>query len=593
MIGVKGIVEGVVRPTFAAVNGESALSRQLTQLAMDSAAALTLVGMLGAVYTFDHGPLPAVQASASDSLARIDEDRRAAPTHSDEPGQTDQETDDDRLPAGLAAEFAVSGPRDATALASGPPIIIPGIEPRATTTGIKPQRPTLFGRTAPPVRASARAPAQPPPVAQPIRKPLEVEFFGIRSEATTVAFVVDCSGSMEGEKFEQVRFHLAKSIVNLQPEQAFYVVFFNDRFFPMFGLRSHFALVQGTAAMKVKCLHWLAQARPSEGTNPEPALFFTSQFRTQRIDFLTDGQFPPLSPRTMNALLSHSIKVNCVAFGQDCDANNLRSIALRTGGIYKLVTPRGGLPNLYFAPPEMLRNALRSSNAEIRTLAMRVIFGLELPLASEIVDVLQDPDLELRNDVHQELIRVAAGSDFGPSDDSSAEIAAAVSRWHKWTKWRSSTVVKTIAEKLASANTDDRWVGAAIVRQRGFSLLDELIAIVGDANRQIRREAHAALTHLAKGPDFGPQSDATQAEVAEAARKWTAWRADALAAAAVAKAAEREKQAGNLLRVAKKFLSQAEKDNNFQQPAQEKLERIVHEFPDTTAAAEARTLLAK
>ncbi len=51
---------------------------------------------------------------------------------------------------------------------------------------------------------------------------------------------------------------------------------------------------------------------------------------------------------------------------------------------------------------------------------------------------------------------------------------------------------------------------------------DELIALLTDANPEVRQAAHDALAVIS-GVDHGPAPTATEAERAEAARLWKAW----------------------------------------------------------------------
>ena len=54
------------------------------------------------------------------------------------------------------------------------------------------------------------------------------------------------------------------------------------------------------------------------------------------------------------------------------------------------------------------------------------------------------------------------------------------------------------------------------------SFVPDLIKLLDDAEQPVIRAAHAALKALTQ-QDFGPESEATRAERAEAVRRWKEW----------------------------------------------------------------------
>ena len=192
------------------------------------------------------------------------------------------------------------------------------------------------------------------PIQLPARRRMleQVEFFKTPAAAKSVAFVVDCSGSMQGEKFQRAQAELARSVINLRRGQSFYVVFFNEGFVPMFGERSP-AMEAALPDVKTRVIEWLNRVRSSGGTNPEPALTIAAKLEPDVIYLLTDGQFNSLRPRTLDSLTARRIIVHTIGFGADSDTANLQAIAARTGGIYRAVAVSDvGASTMYLASPE-------------------------------------------------------------------------------------------------------------------------------------------------------------------------------------------------------------------------------------------------
>lgn len=151
----------------------------------------------------------------------------------------------------------------------------------------KPPEPVIVETVTPMDTPEVQQPAyQPPPVAN------EVEFFGNESVADSVCFVVDCSGSMYGQMYE-VREQLKKSILNLNSDQSFAIVFF------MNGqeiLTNHLGmLVQATASAKSRALKLTESIRPAGTTDAVHALKCAMRMKDakgrgpQLVYFLTDG----------------------------------------------------------------------------------------------------------------------------------------------------------------------------------------------------------------------------------------------------------------------------------------------------------------
>jgi len=120
----------------------------------------------------------------------------------------------------------------------------------------------------------------------------EVEFFGQKSIVQRICYVVDCSGSMHGQMY-QVKEQLKTSILRLNSQQAFCVVFFMEG--QKLVTTGDGMLQSATAQAKSKALKLIDAVRPSGSTDAEHALQQALQLkdaeggRPEVIYFLTDG----------------------------------------------------------------------------------------------------------------------------------------------------------------------------------------------------------------------------------------------------------------------------------------------------------------
>jgi hypothetical protein len=167
------------------------------------------------------------------------------------------------------------------------------------------------------------------------------EFFGIGGYGKTFVYVVDCSDSMNNRgKFERARYELLKSIEQLGSEQRYYVVFYNERAYPMDADKPLLATQENVA----QTTQWINQVIPDGGTNPLPALLFALSLRPDAIYFLSDGQFDPGTIQALRyqnrqnlRLQIRQIPIHAIAFLDRIAEGLMRTIARNSGGEYRFV----------------------------------------------------------------------------------------------------------------------------------------------------------------------------------------------------------------------------------------------------------------
>ena len=435
-------------------------------------------------------------------------------------------------------------------------------------------------------------------------QPAKIEFFATETKAVSVGFVVDCSSSMGGAKFQAVCAELAKSITALKPDQQFFVVFFNDGFFPMTGNSDQPKLMPANRENKKNILTFLQSARSDGGTNPEPALQFMTGLGPEVIYLLTDGGFSPLNPATYNDLNAARIVVHTIGFETGGPIPILQEIASRTSGTFRSAVMTGINSGLFFGDSQAVRAALADADPSVRREAVSVTLIRELPLVVEMISMLADSDAAVCSEVHDELRNLAQGTDFGPAD--AGDIPDAIQRWKLWWSLRKSSREKLLGH-LRGDDADTRWVAASLARTSGLDAPDELIAAMRVApSRVVWEELHTAIVQCCVGQDFGPAPTASAEQVVEAADRWAVWRVEEREKAAREMLEEREKAARELLAkqekearelLAKRINIAAEKlrlarlliDRN-PDAVMRRCRELMSDFADTPSAAEAKLL---
>jgi hypothetical protein len=163
-------------------------------------------------------------------------------------------------------------------------------------------------------------------------------FYGTEARGTRFVYVVDCSQSMTGARFDKACSELLSSILTLGKKQSFYVVFFNTEEFPQFyPVIDNFLSAASTASFD-KLSAWMRNVRPMGGTNPAPALKRALQLEPDAIFLLSDGEFDlrPSMQVIHNFNRSRAV-IHTVALGSPAGRPMLEAIAAATGGTYRFV----------------------------------------------------------------------------------------------------------------------------------------------------------------------------------------------------------------------------------------------------------------
>jgi hypothetical protein len=177
------------------------------------------------------------------------------------------------------------------------------------------------------------------------------EFFGLRGEGNHFAWVVDCSNSMRGKRFQTAVEELIKSVEGLKPQQRFFVVFYAQDTFPMQldaqGPATRSSLATDEAKWNLR--QWALRQSTHPGGPPDQALQVALKRRPDAIFLLTDGLFPD---RVESFLEKENVvetafedpkpraTIHTIGFDSRDGESRLRRIAHRHRGQYTFVPLR-------------------------------------------------------------------------------------------------------------------------------------------------------------------------------------------------------------------------------------------------------------
>jgi hypothetical protein len=156
-------------------------------------------------------------------------------------------------------------------------------------------------------------------------------FYGVRSVAQTVVFVVDCSGSMADDgRLARAKIELLKSVADLQFPQKFLVIFYDDEPMPMPGALLRSADIGARDAL----MGWLRTIDADGGTDPRAAMSMAIGTNPDAIYLLSDGAFPDGTVESIAARNKRKIPIHCVDLAGGRAGDHLMRIARDSGGKY-------------------------------------------------------------------------------------------------------------------------------------------------------------------------------------------------------------------------------------------------------------------
>jgi hypothetical protein len=169
------------------------------------------------------------------------------------------------------------------------------------------------------------------------------EFFGTRARGSKFVYIIDCSSSMSGAKFDKAKAELIASIKRLKSTHSTFVYFFSSDSYPMFEPdgQAETKLLKCTKENVARIEQWILDFPCRGGTMPRQSLLDALDLKADAIFFLTDGGFDPTvadDVRTKN----HSgegkpTSINTICFTDKTGEPVMEKIAKENKGDYRFV----------------------------------------------------------------------------------------------------------------------------------------------------------------------------------------------------------------------------------------------------------------
>lgn len=162
-------------------------------------------------------------------------------------------------------------------------------------------------------------------------------FFGVEAKGDRIAFVVDISGSMIGDRLGELKSQLSSAINEMTETSSFLVVPFSSEAFPLGGKlewREANGKNKGTASAQIEALAADGGTEAMRGFEE----MFRARPRPDVIFFMTDGQFREDVPNTLKSMnKSPRVKIHCICFEENLSEAQMKQIAKDSGGTYTFV----------------------------------------------------------------------------------------------------------------------------------------------------------------------------------------------------------------------------------------------------------------
>jgi uncharacterized protein with von Willebrand factor type A (vWA) domain len=161
-------------------------------------------------------------------------------------------------------------------------------------------------------------------------------FFGLEARGGKFVYVVDRSSSMRGDKLQDTKAELIRSVHSLTRTMEFFIIFYDSSFEPMPAR----GLVKATGSSKNKYLGWVEGINSRGGTEPEQAMLMALSLKPDAIWLLSDGQFSHRACNVIRAANPNArIQIHTIAFHSARGQSVLQRIAEENGGHYRFVPP--------------------------------------------------------------------------------------------------------------------------------------------------------------------------------------------------------------------------------------------------------------
>ncbi len=167
-------------------------------------------------------------------------------------------------------------------------------------------------------------------------------FFGLNiHDSRRIVFVVDNSKSMNHPhdsdaktRYRRLKLELVRCLLQMQAQQAFYVIFFSDETTPMPARDLQPCIPE----IRDRYLHWIASLPTGAGpTDPREAMQHALRLQPDIICFLTDGDFYPGFQKHLLQIQQRRTAIHTFAIGNADAAATLSALAEQNRGEYRFI----------------------------------------------------------------------------------------------------------------------------------------------------------------------------------------------------------------------------------------------------------------
>ncbi|MEO2045026.1 MAG: vWA domain-containing protein [Pirellulales bacterium] len=175
-------------------------------------------------------------------------------------------------------------------------------------------------------------------------------FFGSRTQARRIVYLIDNTGSMTHGGLETVIVELLKSITTLEKNQQFYILFFSDQVYPLFFPQSSTVYIRPTEKNLQNIRNWLDTVECCTGgvwqllqgleiaSNMRPDVIYLlsdgRDWRRVRAQHKVEGVQNLLTTTNVNQIPIHTLGMGCQ---RDIDRENLAAVAKNNSGTFREV----------------------------------------------------------------------------------------------------------------------------------------------------------------------------------------------------------------------------------------------------------------
>lgn len=177
--------------------------------------------------------------------------------------------------------------------------------------------------------------------------PATTSLFGVSGTGQRFVYVFDRSDSMNGfngRPLAAAKREIVRSLESLGPEQAFQIIFYNNRPTHFEPSGQSFWLLPAEDAMKQRAEAYVRSIQAFGGTEHMDALKLALRLEPDVIFFLTDARIPRLNRRHLDEVRSRSSRagttIHAIEFGVDREIPEesfLKTLAVENGGQYRYI----------------------------------------------------------------------------------------------------------------------------------------------------------------------------------------------------------------------------------------------------------------